>query len=210
MKRRRRKTGLIIGKEAAKAITSIENVETARKVEHSKYEHAYERDRYRMKRRRRFDARDDITALPCRGSYLDVSCGRGQMLIEAENLGFTPVQGTEIVSKLIDGKKIVYAEVHNLPFPDKSFDVVTMFDVIEHLIPGDDERACMEMARVARSHILLTANNKPSHNKYGEDLHINRRPYAEWDDLFRKWFPGQVIWIKGMRKYVSECWRVDL
>jgi hypothetical protein len=89
--------------------------------------------------------------------------------------------------------------------------VVSLFDVIEHLIPGDDELACRELARVAKRHILITANNRPSFNKAGDDLHINKRPYEEWDQLFKSWFHGaRVTWIRGHRSYISEAWRVDL
>lgn len=186
------------------------NIDEARAAEHAKYRRAYTaQPNYRMGQRRMMDAVRDLAALPCRGSYLDVSCGRGEMLGHAKRLGFSPIQGTEIVPELIGGN-VVRAEVHALPFPDKSFDVVTLFDVIEHLIPGDDELACRELARVARKHILLTANNRPACNKAGDDLHINRRPYEQWDALFRAWFPGKVTWIKGRRHFVSEGWRVDL
>lgn len=182
-----------------------------RSVEHAKYVRIYrDRPRYRMGEERKRDAVNDLKALPCRGAYLDVSCGRGEMLTAAADMGFDLVHGTEIVPQLIDGARVVHAEVHALPFSDGSFDVVTMFDVIEHLIPGDDERACREMARVARKHVLLTANNKSS-SKTGVELHINRRPYEQWDSLFRKWFaPARVTWIKGARNYVSEAWRIDL
>lgn len=187
------------------------SLDAARAAEHAKYARTYAaQPRYRMKRERMTDAVRDLAALPCRGSYLDVSCGRGEMLTEARRLGFKPVHGTEIVPALIDGKRVVRAEVHALPFEDDAFDVVTMHDVIEHLIPGDDEAACRELARVARRHVLLTANNRPSFNKAGDDLHINKRPYEEWDRLFREWFPGDVTWTKGKRSYVSEAWRVDL
>lgn len=182
-----------------------------RTAEFAKYERCYQFPNYRMKDARRDDAANDLAALPCRGAYLDVSCGRGEMLTVAKRLGFDPVKGTEIVPAMIDGETVVRAEAHALPFDGKSFDVVTMFDVIEHLIPGDDEAACREMKRVARKHVLITANNKPSFNKAGDDLHINRRPYPEWDGLFGAWFDGcRVTWITGQRNYVSECWRVDL
>lgn len=186
------------------------DINAARRAEHKKYTSAYENVKYRMKAERRLDAVNDLSVLPVRGSYLDVSCGQGDMLNEASKLGFSTVQGTEIVPALIDGKRVVFAEVHALPFPDKSFDVATMFDVIEHLVPGDDKLACLELARVARRHVILTANNKRSRNKRGDELHINRRPYDEWNDLFSEWFPGRVTWIKGDRAYVSEAWRIDL
>lgn len=181
-----------------------------RRAEHVKYHRAYALSaKYKMKRERMADAVNDLAALPCRGSLLDVACGRGEMMAEAERLGFKPVRGTEIVPELI-GPGVVYGEAHSLPFVSDCFDVVTMFDTIEHLVPGDDEAACRQLARVARKHILLTANNKRSRNKAGDELHINRRPYAEWDALFREWFPGRVTWIKGERHYISEAWRVDL
>ena len=185
-------------------------IEAARKIEHQKYSRAYAGGHYGMGAPRMADAVADLAAIPSRGSYLDVACGRGEMLRHAEALGFSFVQGTEIVPALIDGSRVVYGEVHALPFPDKSFDVVTMLDVIEHLIPGDDETACRELARVARRHILLTANNRESKKAIGEELHINRRPYEEWDCLFRSWFPGRIEWIKGERNYISEGWRIDL
>lgn len=187
------------------------DIDAARAAEHAKYHRAYALNpNYRMKKERMADAVADLAALPCRGTYLDVSCGRADMLDAAERLGFSSVQGTEIVPELIDGDRVIRAEVHDLPFGDRSFDVVTMFDVIEHLLPGDDQAACKEMARVARQHIIITANNRPSFNKAGDDLHINKQPYEDWDRLFREWFPGTVTWIKGNRAYVSEAWRVDL
>lgn len=182
-----------------------------RASEQAKYPIAYQREKYRMGKARMADSVGDLRALPARGALLDVGCGRGEMLRNATRLGFQPVKGVEIVDALIDGDRVVRGEVHALPFGDKSFDVVTMWDVIEHLVPGDDEAACKEMRRVARRHILLTANNRTSIQPDGTELHVNRRPYTEWNELLRTWLAGaRVTWLKGNRQYVSEAWRVDL
>lgn len=182
----------------------------ARKAEHEKYFRAYALNQnYRMKAQRMADAVNDLSAIPCRKSYLDVSCGRGEMLAEAKKLGFQFVTGTEIVPDLLR-PNVIYSEVHQIRLVNNFAEVASMFDVIEHLLPGDDELACKELARVASKHVLITANNRPSFNKAGDDLHINKRPYEEWDALFREWFPGTVTWIKGSRHYVSEAWRIDL
>lgn len=184
---------------------------TTREQEQAKYATAYRNPIYAMGPQRKLDAQHDLAALPSRGSLLDIGCGRGEMLRYAASIGFKPVQGVEVVPELIDGSMVVKGEAHALPFPDKSFDVVTLWDVIEHLMPGDDEAVCREMARVARRYVLLTANNKPSTLKDGTDLHINKRPYPSWDALFKQWFsPAQVTWIKGPRNYVSEAWRITL
>lgn len=182
----------------------------ARAAELGKYVRAYTRPGYHMSGARMADAQRDLRALPCRGSYLDVGCGRGEMLEFARSIGFATVCGTETVPDLLDGSSIVHGLAHQLPFADGQFEVVSLFDVIEHLVPGDDEAACGELRRVASKHILLTANNKSSRQPNGDELHVNRRPYPEWDALFQQWFAGaKVTWLKG-RDYVSEGWKVDL
>lgn len=181
-----------------------------RSAEFAKYVKAYAIDGYRMHGQRLENAQSDIASLPIRGSLLDVGCGRGELLAFARERGFDPVQGTETVPDLIDGETVVYAEGHALPFGDKSFDVVICNDVIEHVLPGDDEALCKELLRLARHHILITANNAPSVGHIGEELHINKRPYAEWDRLFREWFGGTVTWIPTNHLHETERWRVDL
>lgn len=186
-----------------------------RRAERAKYERAYERQpNYKMKGARRDDAHRDLSdvfaSLEGPASYLDVSCGRGEMLQLAEELGFARVQGTEIVPQLIDGQRVIEAWAHELPFADGEFDVVSMLDVIEHLLPGDDEAACRELARVAKRTVLITANNKPSFNSAGDDLHINKRKYSTWHSLFERWFaPGKVTRLDVDRQYVSAAWRID-
>lgn len=182
-----------------------------RELERAKYVRSYAGvRRYGMGNNRRVDAVADLKALPIRGAYLDVSCGRGEMLAEAKRLGFAPCRGTEIVPALIDGKQVVEGWAHDLPFPDNSFDVVSLFDVIEHLLPGDDEAVCRELARVAARHIVIAANNLPSRNGDGDELHVNRREYVQWDSLLNAWFTGCRVTRLGVRSSKSCTWRVDL
>lgn len=185
------------------------NIQKQREFEHGKYKLAYQKPGYHISGPRFDDVKKDLETISVRGGFLDVGCGRGEVLDYAESLGFSPVMGTEVIPELLS-EKVIYAEAHNLPFPDNYFEVVTMLDVIEHLIPGDDELACRELERVAKSHILITANNNTSQKAIGQELHINKRLYEEWDQLFRKWFSGEVNWLKGKRNHVSEAWRIDL
>jgi ubiquinone/menaquinone biosynthesis C-methylase UbiE len=186
------------------------NSRDARQKEHAKYVRAYEDASYHIGPKRFAGTLKDLSTIKTRGSFLDVGCGRGEIMRAAREMGFDPVHGTEVVPELLSWPDIVYGEVHALPFPGKSYDVVTMLDVIEHLLRGDDELACRELARVAKSHILVTANNLPS-IVHGEDVHINKRPYAEWERSFCGWFaPAKVVRIGGTRLFSSEAWRVDL
>lgn len=185
---------------------------SAQQAELAKYDLAYRAPNYHMSEQRAAAIRRTLEELPHRSSYLDVSCGRGEMLRYAREIGFATVAGTEVVPELIGGD-ISYALAWELPFGDRSFEVATLLDVIEHLLPGDDEAACRELARVATRAVLLTANNLPSH-PHGDptiELHVNKRPYPEWDQLFRAWFSaGKVTWLKHRVAKRSELWLVEL
>lgn len=184
------------------------HIDDLRRTELEKYTRTYRDQPYRMSRSRERHYAEDIAGVEARDGYLDVGCGHGVMLDRARALGYRKIRGTDIVPALVK-RHVVQAWAHDLPFPDKSFDVVTMHDVIEHLVPGDDHLACLELQRVARRHIFVGANANSSKNLAGEELHINRRPYDVWDQLFRTWFTdATVTWIKRPSK--SEAWRIDL
>jgi 2-polyprenyl-3-methyl-5-hydroxy-6-metoxy-1,4-benzoquinol methylase len=119
------------------------------------------------------------------GSLLDVGTGRGETLEIAAALGFHPVAGTETVPALMS-EKVVMAYAHDLPYPAELFDVVTCFDVLEHLIEDDLAPAIKEFCRVAKKTIILSASEIPSSQwGGGRDLHISKRPKAEWAKLIK-------------------------
>lgn len=176
-----------------------------RTEEIQKYAVAYRRPEYRMGPRRKRAAHAVLNGLT--GSLLDVGCGRGEVLNLAASLGMQ-VTGVEVVPALIAADpRVVYGEAWELPFPDQAFDHVTMFDVMEHLLAEDSERVCLELQRVARQTVILTVANF-SHVVDGVELHINCRPYADWDADFRRWFRGEVEWLPRGGS-ISETWRVQ-
>lgn len=180
----------------------------AREIEIEKYIAAYRRPDYRMGDRRKRDAQQMLSMVRASGPYLDVGCGRGEMLEYARSVGFYPVRGVEAVPELTGGR-VVFGTVDALPFSHGQFAVASMFDVLEHLLPGDDQAACAELRRVTVGHILLTANNCSS-SLSGVELHINRRPYDEWDELLRAWFAGATVRRLGVGEFDSERWIIDL
>ncbi len=181
-------------------------LEVLREAEISKYQQCYRSADYRMGSRRRNHVDLALRTLE-RGSLLDVGCGRGETLRMAEELGFTDVRGLEAVDYLCDGHRVVNGLAHVIPFPDKSFDTVTMFDVIEHLVPQDTDAVCSELERVAKKHILLTVHNGSSkHNNV--ELHINRKDsYQQWFEYFTQKFSGAVEWMPRHGS-ISEMFKV--
>ena len=128
----------------------------------------------------------------------------------AEALGHGPVMGTEAVAYLCDGKRIWHALGHALPFGTDSFATVTMFDVMEHLLPADTEAVCGELLRVARDRILLTVHNGP-HRYRGVDLHINRRAsYEVWHEELSHYFGPYRVVRHGAGGSISEMFEVLL
>lgn len=160
-----------------------------RAAEIAKYAVAYRSPGYGMGDARR-DAVHRILASTPVGSLLDVGAGRGETLSMATGLGFGPVTGTEVVPGLIGGL-VVYGEAHELPFGDQTFDVVTCFDVLEHLLHEDQGLALQQLVRVARRQVIVTTADY-SHIHDGVELHGGRRSYREWEALIDEHCRGRV------------------
>ena len=173
----------------------------SREKEIELYEGHYTDPRYGMGAKRRAAVQQIVDDLLPRGTLLDVSTGRGETLKFAEHVGHDAF-GTEVVEALL-GPKVVFAQAHKLPFADDSFDHVCCFDVLEHLLE-EDVRACLiEMRRVAKVSVTASASERPS--VFGNvDLHISRRPAAQWQSLMADLWGGatQIMNAGG-----SPCWQ---
>lgn len=155
-----------------------------------RYDDAYQDPEYRMGSDRFGKARALIGDAPRpEALLLDVSCGRGEVVDWAPTRGWVSL-GTEVVDALVRPPAVVRAKAWCLPFGDGGFDTVTCFDVLEHLLPGDDEPTVREMARVSARRILLTIGLYPSAWLGCGELHANLRPEAEWSALLAEWLPG--------------------
>lgn len=110
----------------------------------------------------------EVVALSPR-SFLDAGCGEGfvarRVIDAAPGISLTGCDvsegALEIAARANPEAQFVAGSVIDLPFPDRSFDVVGCFEVLEHL-PGELPRqALSEMARVARSAVVLSVPHEP-------------------------------------------------
>ena len=102
-------------------------------------------------------------------SFLDAGCGEGfvaRRIIEtAPGIDVTgcdvSADALEIAAAATPGARFVLGSVVELPFPDRSFDVVGCFEVLEHLPGESPRRALSEIARVARRAVVLSVPHEP-------------------------------------------------
>lgn len=96
-------------------------------------------------------------------SLLDIGCGEGIVLSRIEAKG--KIVGVDISKKALqiaknifpDAKYIV-ADITDLPFSDKSFDISLCLEVLEHV--EDLNKAAKEIKRVSKNTIISVPNSK--------------------------------------------------
>jgi SAM-dependent methyltransferase len=132
-------------------------------------------------RRRVLRAAIDRLPLAPEARLLDAGCGSGRMLDELARYG--RVTGADISSEAVAaararGHHVVRAAIEALPFADRTFDLVTCLDVIEHT--PDDRASLGELRRVTRPGGLLVATVPAYQSLWSWHDEVNRhfRRYA--------------------------------
>lgn len=128
-------------------------------------------------------------------SVLDVGSGKGYFADALSDLIRGHIVCSDIQDRHLGRARFVLAQGNSLPFPDKSFDTVTMFYVLHHTDQPKD--LLMEACRVSRSKILIQEDTyKNVFEKIMQILHIHSFRYfvnlsgvsirsdAEWRSLF--------------------------
>ncbi len=98
-------------------------------------------------------------------SLLDVGCGNGLFLSKMEQITTGKIiQGCEQSMGAIEGKicqsDIKQASIDTMPFESNSFDIVSAFEVIEHINFNSYKKSLQEIERVARKYIIISVPNK--------------------------------------------------
>jgi SAM-dependent methyltransferase len=87
-------------------------------------------------------------------SLLDVGCGDGKNTRRLADLcGATKIAGVDVVIRQQTFIDVTEYDGKNVPFPDRSFDAVTLVDVLHHC--EDPQRTLDEAVRVARRMVVL-------------------------------------------------------
>jgi SAM-dependent methyltransferase len=154
--------------------------------------------------------------LPGGGRALEIGCGYGRNLKALAALPVTVVgcdvslvelrKARERLAELPPGPRervaLVHQEPWRLPFPDGAFDLVVLWQVLEHVYGRDSKRRVIaECTRVLRSggHLLIETPNQ----WFPFDYHDNKFPLVHWiaPRPVREW----ITWkVRGKRYPPSE------
>ncbi|MBI4040211.1 class I SAM-dependent methyltransferase [Candidatus Daviesbacteria bacterium] len=163
---------------------------------------------------------------------LDVGCGLGVYVDFLTSWG-KEAWGVDFVGEFIkkrDKPNFVRGRAEKLPFKDKEFDTVILFDILEH---GDDQKILAEAKRVARSRILIIVPRVVDKNLADSGVvfrhYLDKSHLREYDrvminslssavklklrrlevihplynaTIFLALFEGNIIWRKIIRKIV--------
>ncbi len=125
-------------------------------------------------------------------SLLDVGSGRGVFLFPfLEAFPWVTVTSADILDYRVDFLQklsqgglerltAVNANICDQPFPNKSFDVVTLLEVLEHI--SNVEQAVQAAVKVARKFVVVSVPNQPDDNP--EHIHLLTKD--KLTELFRK------------------------
>lgn len=111
-------------------------------------------------------AREVVKLMGTPASVLEVGCGTGQMMAELIKAGnasalITKISGCDISPAMLNKARFRFptvplheADIFDLRFQDKQFDVVLSFEVLSHL--PSVKKPLLEMARVAGKKLIFT------------------------------------------------------
>jgi ubiquinone/menaquinone biosynthesis C-methylase UbiE len=134
----------------------------------------------------------DVTSMKYK-SFLDIGCGDGFTLREWLRLGARPSNcyGIDVIEERIKEAQYIspnmnfqVADAKKLPFPDKHFDVVTLYTVLSSVESEEGKKQILsESKRVAKNIILVYEQNetKNSERVFGvAKKELSRLSNIEW------------------------------
>ena len=135
---------------------------------------------FRIRRRWIFDRLKKL--IPPPAEILEIGCGTGNVSSFLAKKGYR-VTGCEYYQEAVSmawpGFQIVQGDAHNLPFENKRFDIVGLFDVIEHF--QDDEAVLREAERVLKDRgiMVVTVPAREELWSWVDEVSLHKRRYTK-------------------------------
>jgi SAM-dependent methyltransferase len=130
----------------------------------------------------------EVSATVWPGRALDVGCATGLLVKALEDRGIE-ADGIDVSSWAVAhavSKRVVQGSATDLPWPDRSFDLVISQDFMEHVHPDDLPTVLAEQVRVARpgATVLHLIPFYPFDPPIQVDAHLCEATQEWWERLF--------------------------
>jgi len=141
----------------------------------------------------------DYLQVEPRKKFLDIGCGTGHLLSEAEKRGLETYgvdisdEAVQIVQRISPRSRVAVGSGENLEFPDGFFDYLTCIGALEHFL--DMRKGLREMIRVTRKEARLCIvvpnincfawKNSGSRGTDQQDINERLLSLKEWKAFFR-------------------------
>lgn len=139
------------------------------------------------------------------GNILDIGCGKGQFLMQAKKLGWNPY-GIEYGEENIRNLESLGIEIKTdiVKYPDNCFDVITAFEVLEHLV--DPQNMLDEIRRILRpgGMLYITVPNFGSLSKNLLKSKWNIIAYPEHLNYFTRKTMHWFLANEGFKKIAAK------
>jgi SAM-dependent methyltransferase len=147
--------------------------------------------------------------IPKAGAILDLGCGTGYGTVEL--FGGTSIVGADVSAEAVayaranygrEGVTFLEASCEALPLTDHQFDLITCFEVIEHLENWRGLLAeAQRLLRPGGSFVVSTPNKAyyaETRGKTGPNpFHTHEFEYAEFESALKEYFPHVRIWSQN-------------
>lgn len=142
---------------------------------------------------------------------LDVGCAKGFMVkalwdrgVDACGIDASEYAVANVPEEVNDRVKLGLAS--DLPYKRREFDLVTIFDVLEHIPEELAEQSCAELLRVSSNWVLVYVVTKHEPDDI-DPSHINIKPIEWWEAKFVK-LGGKICSINAI--YNPNIWWFNL
>ncbi|MHA1469268.1 MAG: class I SAM-dependent methyltransferase [Candidatus Asgardarchaeia archaeon] len=130
-------------------------------------------------------------------SIIDVGCGSNKFCAMLKKTNIKSI-GIDCACPLAD----VISDADNLPFHDNQFDLLTAFDVLEHIPEEEIDIVFKEFKRVAHRFMYQIALRKSPSSIDHETLHPTVKPYDWWIDKITKDDPKIIKIMYKRKRYI--------
>lgn len=141
-----------------------------------------------------------------RGKSLDVGCGVGFVVelmgrapfdLESYGIDVSPA-AIEAASRRVPSDRLAVANGISIDHADNTFDLVTCFDVLEHLDESDVQAFAAEINRVTKpgGTLMCSVALRPASaiDRFGDNVHRTVKPLDWWLDILS---PDDAHWTRN-------------